>query len=136
MNAPASKAAFVRPMTAERALTFRAWRLADGSKQGHPVAVEKANTLDEARTLAMTGDTVLNHKDRLFIREYHDGKRSGLLHGFYVKKKAAIWRDGERMKPLVLEHQFSLDTDAFLPTRPFDAFTDEASGRDLTLVSQ
>jgi integrase len=129
-------------MPAVRALTFRAWRLAHGSKQMHPVAVEQAETLDEARNLAMAGDTVLNHKDRLFIREYHDGKRAGLLHGFYVVAKAATYRRDEvtglakRVTPLDLRHEFSMQTDSFLPTRPFDAFADAASGRDLTLVTQ
>ena len=120
-------------MPVERALTFRAWRLPHGSEQTHPVAVEQAETLEEAREAAMIGGA-LNHKDRLFVREYHDGKRAGLLHGYYVKQKAPIWREGKRVQPLVLEHQFSMLTDSFLPTRPFDALKDEASGRDLTLV--
>lgn len=127
-------------MPAEHALTFRAWRLAHGSKQMHPVAVEQAETLPEARNLAMAGDTVLNHKDRLFIREYDDGKRAGLVHEFYVVAKAATYRRDEvtgrakRVVPLELRHECSWSSDAFLPTRPFDALKDEASGRDLTLV--
>lgn len=128
----------IRPirMSAERAVTFKAWRLADGSTQGTMIDLGEPADLAEAES-RLTG---LQHKDHAFIREYHDGRKGGLLHLYYVKQKAAIWRKNEqtgvseRFCPLEAERKLSMAADAFLPTPPFDALSASAHGRDLTLV--
>lgn len=126
----------IQPSLAE---TFRAWRLPHGSSQAYPLDITGATELDEVEAAMVVG---LAHKDRVFVREYHAGRKAGKLHGYYVKQKARTYRRdpltglSEAYHPLEVERQFTLDADAFLPTAPFDALRDDAVGIDRTLVEQ
>tara|TARA_Y100001933_G_scaffold257863_1_gene304923 strand:+ start:117 stop:515 length:399 start_codon:yes stop_codon:yes gene_type:complete len=129
----------VRPIRmAEKAVTYRAWRLTNDNCTALPLAIEE-NSLGEAKEAATA---FLNHKDTLLIHESMDGESYGRLFTFNVVKKAAQWRrnsntgDTERFTPLALKDGFALAIRDFNPDRPFDAFADDPVGVDRTMVRQ
>lgn len=124
-----------------RALTFRAWRI-PASGQAIELDIGGPDTLEDALAEAQLG-TGICHKETVLILEQDSGKRRAVQHAFAVKRKSQpIWRKcpdtgvSKPFHPLYLDELFSVEVDAFQPTRPFDAFRDNAAGRDLTLVEQ
>lgn len=135
MNAPATKGAFADRLP--KATTFRAWRV--GEANALPLDIGEPTDLAEA-VFAATSH-FLAHKDTLIVHEHDAARRKGTLHTFAIRKKAATWVRNpvsglsERMEPLFADKLFAVPVDAFEPTRGFDAFRDNASGRDLSLVT-
>lgn len=126
-----------RVMAAVMAHTFTAYVKRDDEFARHLGTF----SLDEfARIIADPASRGLLHKDTLLVHEQHEGLRVQKLHSYRIRKGAAIYvrnpRTGlvERAEPLKADHQFSLQVDAFAPSRPFDAFRDDPTGVDLTLV--
>lgn len=124
-------------LDAERATVFRAWRVTPLGT--YPIDIGQPDTFAEAENEAQLG-TGLSHKDTLLIHERDDAKRAGTLRSYSVVKKAAVWRRNEltglseRFEPLAIKPGFLLPIYQFEPTLPFDAFRDNATGVDLTLV--
>ena len=118
---------------------YRAWRVC-GAPDALPLDIGDCDTLADAKNEAMLGGG-LCHKDTLLIHRRHDGLAVGELYAFAVKQKSqAVYRKCEAtgmtkpFKPLYLAELFSLPVNEFEPTRPFDAFRDDAVGVDRTLV--
>lgn len=109
-----------------------------GNGEAREIGRTTAVTLTGA--LANLTTAFLAHKDTLFVVERHDGLRKTVLHAYRIRKGTATWQRNpetglsERVEPLKPDHLFSLPVDAFQPTRPFDAFLDNPTGVDLTLV--
>ncbi len=126
-----------RIMDAVIARQFDAYRQRNDGL-GVSLGTVSAATLQGA--LADLAGSGLAYKDTLFVVERHDGLRFHTLHAYRVRKGQAVYvrnpQTGlsERSEPLKLDRLFSLPVDAFTPTRPFDAFRDDATGVDLTLV--
>lgn len=120
----------------QRAVTFKAWRLRDGPT-AYPIELPPCDTIEDAVAAAKPS---LGHKDRLFILEDGAGCGEAFQHGWTVRRKSApryVRGDDGLTKPvhdLDLYDHFALAVAAFEPVRPFDAFRDDASGRDLSLV--
>lgn len=119
--------------------TWRAWRVC-GADRALPIDLGECFTLTDAKNEAMLGGG-LCHKDTLLIHRSHAGLGVGELHAFVVKQKTQpIYRKCETsgvtkpFKPLYLADLFALPVDDFEPTRPFDAFRDDAVGVDRSLV--
>lgn len=95
------------------------------------------NSLETAEQGAMPR---LQHKATLFIHERDGRHNKAVQHAYRVRQGQRNYvknpRTGipEWVKPLKLDHLFSLPVDAFQPARPFDAFRDDPTGVDRTLV--
>lgn len=133
MNAPAR----LRPMPADRATTFQAWRVTQSA--AYPARLAAPDTLDDAVAQALVGNCI-QHKETLLVRVTPPTGPSH-LHAFVVKQKSQpVWvRDdstgvSKPIRPLYAAPIFSMAIDAFMPTLPFDALRDPAHGRDLSLV--
>lgn len=118
---------------------FRAWNLAGGLKsviEARPVEVS-ADDLADACAQASEG---ARHKDSLFVQEVDEARKVNIVHVYRVRQGQAVWRKNpqtglsERQHPLKAEHQFSLPVAAFEPAAPFDAFRDDPTGVDRTMV--
>lgn len=122
-----------------RAEQWSAWKL--GERDSRPLALDAPETLDEAVAQAMA-TCCPQRGDRLAIHLTHAGKRKATLWLYEVKQSATIkaWRpasDGSGRKVAVhaMEAKLWLQTEAlFSPVEAFDAFRDDASGRDCSLV--
>lgn len=134
MSAQPVRGAFAHRLP--HATVFRAWR--QSGEVARPLDIGQPADLAEA--LAAAKAHYWAHKDRLFIHERDDARRTGTLHAFALRKKKAVWVRNplsglsERIEPLDPDLLFSLPVDAFEPTRAFDALCDDPVGRDLTLV--
>jgi hypothetical protein len=141
MNGGASQPV-LRPAFAhrlDRARTFRAWRVPE---TGRAIEIDTGNaaTMDEAKNAALSS-CALQHKETLLVHERDAARRTGVLNSYYIKQesRAQYRRDpltgvSKAERRLYEELQFSVPVDAFEPTRPFDAFRDDAVGVDRTLL--
>lgn len=130
MNAPAK----LRPMVAERAIAFSAWR---GNRPAE--GLELCLSFEEAIAAVSPGTP---HKAFVSIMR-HDAIQDRREVRFYAAKKSTkkgIWRPSYDGGPKVFEglielHQVgAFEVDAFAPTPPFDAFRDPVAGRSLKAV--
>lgn len=134
MSAQPIRGAFAHRLP--NAIVFRAWRLS--GEVARPLDI--GQPVDLAEALAAAQAHFWAHKDRLFIHERNDARRTGTLHAYALRKKKAIYVRNplsglsERVELLDTDLLFSLPVDAFEPTRAFDALRDDPVGRDLTLV--
>lgn len=138
MNTQPAHTTFARPQPfhPERATTFRAWinnREIEGC-----TALAEALTFEEAVAAV---EHWANHKDSLSVLRDDAGKRSKLLQVYAIKRESKnTWRRdpmtglSEPYRKQYAALVYTMAVDAFEPTRPFDAFRDNAVGRDLSLV--
>jgi hypothetical protein len=116
---------------------FIAYRQRD---DGLAVSLGTVSAVSLQGALADLAQFGLAYKDTLFVHERHDGLRFSTLHVYRIRKGAATYQRNpqtglsERVEPLKLDRLFSIPVDAFQPTRPFDAFRDDPTGVDLTLI--
>lgn len=109
-------------------------------KEARPLGQIEAETLAEARDAACVKGIV--HKETLMIHEVDAARDLQLLHAWRIRQGADVWRKNpvsgvsDRYRPLKPDHLFTFLVDQFVPTRPFDALRDDASGIDRTLVIQ
>lgn len=132
MNAPAI-------LPAERAIHFRAWRV-PASGEAIELDIGEPDTLKDALAEAQLG-TGICHKETVLILESDAGRNRAQQHAYAVKQQSSpSYRKcpetgvSKPVRPLYLAHLFSVAVDAFEPKRRFDAFRDNAAGRDLSLV--
>ena len=125
-------------IVAARAVIFSAWRVTE-SGAAYPIDTDDAQTWQEAEDAAKLGG--IQHKEGVFIKRSHP--TGAELRVYSVKQKSqAIYQRCERtgdtkpFRPLYLAELYSLPVDSFLPTHPFDAFKDDATGLDRTMVTQ
>jgi hypothetical protein len=122
-----------------RAVTFTAYRVPRGSTQPLPLEIPACLSLAGALNAALAGNC-LNHRDALLIRQQDSGRGGNTLHAWAIKRKsqARYVRGSDGLSHPVHElyaaELFSVAVEAFEPVRPFDAFSDDASGRDRQLV--
>jgi hypothetical protein len=127
------------PMQVTRAVTFKAWRLqADGLMP--QVAQPVCDTMDAAAALMAD---VSDRGSQFAIAMTDPASNRQTVRFIVIKKRAAGGRrwshavggfveDGSTYAHTLVEFQAV----AFDPARPFDAFLDDASGLDRTLVQQ
>lgn len=127
----------VRPLNAEQ---WSAWRL--GERESDPVPLIGADTLDDAVRQALH-KLAFHPGDVLAVQHSHAGLRKHTLWQFAVKRstKRYRWRPaldgGKPVKVAEPETKLIAQTAMaapFTPVERFDAFRDDAVGRDLTLV--
>ena len=140
MSAPAVRNDFaqkLRPLNAEQ---WSAWRL--GERESDPVPPIGPDTLDDAVRQALH-KLAVQPGDILAVQYTHAGLRKHTLWQFAVKRstKRYRWRPatdgGKPVKVHELEPKLIAQTALAAPLAPverFDAFRDDAVGRDLTLV--
>src|SRR5690606_19273755 len=121
--------------------TWTAWRL--GERESIPIDVGQPATLDDALIAAM--GRVTQAGEIVAVQHSHTGRGKHTLWQFKVKRstKVGTWRDSEnggrrvfvgRLEPkLICQTAMAAP---FAPVEPFDAFRDDAVGRDLTLVEE
>lgn len=135
MNAPIKLA----PMQAERATTFRAWRvLSTGHCQ--PLGEIDADTAEDASWCSMP---TLQRGAQFMVEEHDAAHRTRIVRHYQVKHRANTQRRfdtttmrmidvGKEYPALLVEYR----VDEFKPTRPFDALRDCAVGIDRGLVDR
>lgn len=130
-------AAKVAPLNAE---SWQAWRL--GERESLPIPLHAPATLNEAMAQALSA-TGWNAGDTLAVQYSHAGLRKFTLWQFTIRRSTrnGTWRaatdGGRRVFVGNLEPKLICETalaSAFAPVLRFDAFRDDAVGRDLTLV--
>jgi hypothetical protein len=124
------------PYHAERTVRFLAWR--DNRPVNAP-ALQDALTFDQAIAACLPAP----HKARIAVLRIDDGRAEQHLHIYAVKQESkATWRRDPATGVPKAERRaypeliFSAPVHSFQPVEPFDAFRDDAVGRDLSLVSQ
>lgn len=121
--------------TLRRATTFRAWI---ENREASSAELAAAQTFEEALAAVVHW---ASHKQNVCILRDDAGRGEKLLQIYTVKQESkAVWRrdpmtglsaPSRRNYPVLI---VQMAVDAFEPTRPFDAFRDNAVGLDLTLV--
>lgn len=115
---------------------FRAYKTTGGPS--YPIGID-ADDLDDALNQAKLHGC-LCHKDILLIYEVDEGQSQKFLHAYVVRKTAAIYRKdphsglNRRVEQLEPRSLFSIPIEHFVPTRPFNAFTDDPVGADRNMV--
>jgi hypothetical protein len=126
-----------RVMDAVVAHSYTAYRQRDDGLAVSMGTVTAASLQGALAELAQSG---LAHKDTLFVTERRADMRFAVLHTYRIRKGAATYQRNpetglsDRVEPLKLDRLFSIPVDAFQPTRPFDAFRDDAVGVDRNLI--
>lgn len=125
-----------------RADEWRAWRL--GERESDEVALNAPETLNETVRQALVG-LCWHSRDVLAVQYRHSGLGKIMLWQFAIRRstKRGTWRaaydGGRKVFVGALEPKLICETALAAPFTPvlrFDAFRDDAVGRDLTLVSQ
>lgn len=124
-----------------RSVTFKAWKL--GENESYPATLHAPEDFGEAvdQALALMS---WNAKDVLAVLRIDAGRKQQTLRLYAVKRSTkryayrAAYDGGKPVRVGALEAVLISEAavESFKPVEPFDAFRDNAAGRDLTLVSQ
>lgn len=120
-------------------ITCRAWRVTESGAYELPIG--EVDTIDDAVNAALSCGKTVAHKDTLLVHYADDGRRTGTLCGYAIKRKSQprYVRTETGMKAehdLYPAQLFVLPIYEFEPEKPFDAFTDDPTGLDRSIVEQ
>jgi hypothetical protein len=141
MNDQATLRQFDAAVGALNAEQWNAWRL--GERESDAATLDAPATLDDAVRQALTS-LCLHRGDTLAVLYTHAGRNKRTLWLYAIKQstKRYHWRaatdGGRQVKVYALEPVLICETAmaSFEPVLRFDAFRDDAVGRDLTLVER
>lgn len=139
MNDQATLSTFAAAVETLPIETWQAWKL--GERDSRPIPLTEVETLDEAIRQAMLASW--QPGDRLAVLYTHLGRNKRTLWLFAIKRSTKVYdyrpstNGGApvRVGRLYPERLIETQVQSFAPVEAFDAFRDNAVGRDLQLIS-